>query len=104
MDPMLLHPPQPTTVCHQLKLFRQGNFKTLYDWMLAIPHQPTKDSPVAFATKTDLCPQAESLVNLDNYRAGHQQIQSALPIAQMSDHIKNLCQKLHPLPPDPSAK
>jgi hypothetical protein len=33
---------------------------------------------------------------LDNYRAGYQRIQSTLPIAQMTDHVKTLCQNLYP--------
>jgi hypothetical protein len=103
LDPLLLGYPQPTeppnvntAVGQCLHLFRQGQIKILHNQMLSIPLQPTPDSPIAFASDDDLCLQAENLINLDNYQAGHQRIQSALPVTTMSDHIKSLCQKLYP--------
>jgi hypothetical protein len=74
MDPMLLHPPQPTespnfntAVGDRLHLFCQGKVKTIYLQMLAIPHQPSNGSPVTFSSDNDPCLQAQNPINLDNY-------------------------------------
>jgi hypothetical protein len=103
LDQFLLHPPQPSepksfkdVVMARLRLFRKGNLRTLYDRMSAIPCLPKQSGTASFATDDDMCPQAQSLLDQDNLNAGYQRIQSTLPIAQMTDHVKSLCQKLYP--------
>jgi hypothetical protein len=63
--------------------------------MLAIPIEPNSQ-PVHFTTDDDPCPSAQTLANLDNYRAAHQRIQSTLPTAKITPEVKLLCEQLFP--------
>jgi hypothetical protein len=84
-----------TAVSDRLRLFRKGKIKQLYLDTLSIPPCPS-DHPVEFATDSDLCPSAQRLADCDNYRSANQRIQSSLPIAQMTDNVKDLCHQLYP--------